>query len=194
MLSVVAALLQSSGNLVPLTFLSEFSVALGYSATTGAALIAVNNGVNSASRILTGVAGDRFGRQNTLILTVLGSAAAVCGFWLSSVLAGSKALWILFVVFYGIWAGGYNALFPTTIAEVFGMQAYASVNGFIYFVRGLGAMFGSPAAGSILGQSTLKNYVNVVYFDLALLFGASACVIGVRYFDSVEKGIFRLKA
>ena len=194
LLSVVAGLLQSSGNLVPLTFLSEFSVTLGYTANFGAILIAVNNGVNSISRLLTGFAGDKFGRQNTLILTVIGSATAVCGIWLSSILHTSKALWILFVVFYGIWAGGYNALFPVTVAEVFGVQAYASVNGFIYFIRGLGALFGSPVAGSMLGKGALNNYLNVVYFDSALLFGASVCVIGVRYFDSIDKGVFKLKA
>lgn len=63
MLSATAALLQSSGNLISLTFLSEFSVALLYSAAFGAALIAINNGVNSVSRVLTGIAGDAFGRQ-----------------------------------------------------------------------------------------------------------------------------------
>ena len=194
LLSTTAALLQSSGNLIPLTFLSQFSVALGYSSTFGAALLAINSAVNATSRILTGFAGDRFGRQNALILTVLGSAATVCGFWLASALSGSRALWIVFVVLYGITAGGYNALFPTTIVEVFGLQAYASVNGLIYFVRGVGALFGSPVAGKVLGESKLSNYANVVYLDSALLFGASACVIGVRYYDSVDKGRFKLKA
>lgn len=193
-LSTIAALLQSSGNLIPLTFLSEFSVTLGYSAAFGAALIAIQNGVNSGSRIITGVAGDQFGRQNVLILTVVGSATVVAGLWLGSVTTGSHLLWILFVVFYGIWAGGYNALFPTTVAEVFGMQAYASVNGFMYFVRGLGSLFGSPVAGLLMGESRRTNYLKVVYFDTALLFGASACVIGVRYFDSLDKGHFKLKA
>lgn len=194
LLSVGAALLQSSGNLVPLTFLSEYSIALGYSANFGATLIAINNGVNSVSRVLTGFAGDAFGRQNVLILTILGSAVAVSGLWLGSVSNGSQTLWILFVVFYGVWAGGYNSLFPTTIAEVFGIHAYASVNGFVYFVRGLGSFFGSPVAGTILGENTRKNYLDVVYFDSALLFGASLCVIGVRYFDAVERGRWQGKA
>ena len=193
-LSTVAAFLQAGGNLVPLTFLAEFSVVLGYSPGFGAVLLAINNGVNSASRILTGVAGDRLGRQNTLILTVVGSAATVCGFWLSSAMHANRALWLLFVVFYGVFAGGYNALFPTTVAEVFGMRAYASVNGFIYFVRGMGALFGSPVGGAILGNSVLRNYKSVIWYDSALLFGASLCVVGVRYFDAVEKKGWKWRA
>jgi MFS family permease len=105
--SVGAGFLQAGGNGIPLTFLSEYSVALGYSAGFGATLLAVSNGVNSVSRVMTGFAGDKFGRQNTLILTVMLCVISVLGFWLSSTgNGGSKMLWILFVVFYGIAGGG----------------------------------------------------------------------------------------
>ncbi|RDW65273.1 hypothetical protein BP5796_09965 [Coleophoma crateriformis] len=192
--ATVAAFLQSGGNPVPLTFLSEFSIALGYSAGFGAVLLAVNNGINSASRIITGVAGDRLGRQNTLIFTVFMSAIAVCTFWLGSAFSGSRPLWLAFVIMYGAASGGYNALFPTTVAEVFGMQAYASVNGFIYFVRGLGTFFGSPVGGVILSGKTRLDYPRVVLYDAALLFGATLCVVGVRYFDAREKKSWRWRA
>lgn len=116
--SVGAGFLQAGGNGLPLTFLSEYSVALGYSAGFGATLLAVSNGVNSVSRIITGFAGDRFGRQNTLILTVVLCVISVLGFWLGSVSGGSKVLWIVFVVLYGITGGGYNALFPTVSLQI----------------------------------------------------------------------------
>ncbi|KAE9370424.1 monocarboxylate transporter [Stipitochalara longipes BDJ] len=192
--SVGAGFLQAGGNGLPLTFLAEYSVVLGYSAGFGATLLAVSNGVNSISRVMTGFAGDRFGRQNTLILTVVLCVISVLGFWLGSVSGGNKVLWIVFVVLYGITGGGYNALFPTTVAEVFGLQAYASVNGFIYFVRGLGTMFGSPIGGKILGESKLGNYRNVVLFDAALLGGAMFCVIGVRCWDAVDRRTWKWKA
>ena len=114
LLSVGAAFLQAGGNGLPLTFLPEYSVALGYSAGFGATLLAVSNGINSVSRIMTGYAGDKCGRQNTLILTVILCVISVLGFWLgSATTGGNKILWILFVVFYGAAGGGYNALFPT---------------------------------------------------------------------------------
>jgi len=105
-----------------------------------------------------------------------------------------------------------------TIAEVFGLQAYASVNGFIYFVRGLGAMFGyvnellselaslsqssnanhetprSPIGGKIVGENKVANYGNVAWFDGALLAGAAFCVLGVRGWDALEKGGWRWRA
>jgi len=111
--SVGAGFLQAGGNGLPLTFLAEYSVVLGYSAGFGATLLAVSNGVNSVSRIMSGFAGDRFGRQNTLILTGILCVISVLGFWLGSVSGGNKVLWIVFVMLYGVTGGGYNALFPT---------------------------------------------------------------------------------
>lgn len=195
LLSVGAGFLQAGGNGLPLTFLAEYSVTLGYTASFGAVLLAMSSGINTISRVLMGFAGDRFGRQNTLIFTVCLSVLAVAGLWLGSTMSGgSKLLWILFVVIYGIAGGGYSALFPSTIADVFGLQAYASVNVFIYFIRGLGTIFGSPVGGAILGESKLANYRNVVVFDAALLSAAMLCVMGVRFWDAKEKRAWNWRA
>jgi Major Facilitator Superfamily len=114
LLSAGAAFLQAGGNGLPATFLPEYSVALGYSASAGASLLAVSNAVNSVSRIVTGYAGDKCGRQNTLIATVVACVMSVLGLWLESTQdGGRRVLWVLFVVCYGVAGGGYNALFPT---------------------------------------------------------------------------------
>lgn len=200
-LQALSALLQASGNFVPLTFLPEFSLSLGYTAATGAMLLAVNNGVNSVARITTGAVADLVGRQNTLIVSVVASAMSVACLWVAAASADEQGLWIAFVVLYGFTAGGYNALFPTTITEIFGIQAYASVNGFVYFVRGLGAFFGSPVAGVLLGQASgkatqlpAKEFRSMIWYDAALLLGSSVCVIGVRGFDALDKRDWRWKA
>lgn len=193
--SVAAAFLQAAGNLLPLTFLVEYSITLGYTPAFGAILLAVSNGVNALFRILTGVAGDHFGRQNTLIFTAILSFIVVVSFWLTSTVgSGNQGLWICFVVLYGVSGGGYNALFPTTVVEVFGLQAYASVNGFMYFMRGVGAMVGSPIGGQILKESQLEAFRKVVWFDAALLGGAAFSVVMVRGLDAADKNIWRWKA
>ena len=111
-------------------------------------------------------------------------------------------------MFYGIYAGGYNALFPTTITDVYGVQNYASVNAAIYFVRGLGSIFGAPVAGVILGHHRRGNapvngvaqwllkmkYEHVAFYDGALLLGASVCVAYVRWLDAKNKGTWKWKA
>jgi nitrate/nitrite transporter NarK len=113
--SVGAAFLQAGGNGVPITFVAEYSVALGYSSTKAAGWLAVMNAVNSVSRVGTGWVGDKWGRQNVLIGMVVASVVCVGALWGGSAVEkdGGKGLWIAFVVVYGMAGGGYNALFPT---------------------------------------------------------------------------------
>ncbi|KAK7966859.1 uncharacterized protein PG986_001136 [Apiospora aurea] len=192
--SAVAAFLQAAGAQLPLSFIPSYTVVLGQTASNGATLLAASNAINAVSRVLTGYAGDRLGRQNTLILTLLLAAMSVFSFWLSSVLATTSttafSLWLGFIVLYSCSAGGYYGLFPALIAEVFGIRQYAAVNAFILFVRGLGTMFGSPVGGTLLGGAGkgTSAYVSIAYWDGALLMGATLCCAGVRWADSQGKG------
>lgn len=118
-----------------------------------------------------------------------------------------RARFLAFIVLYGIYAGGYNALLPTTITDVYGVENYASVNGFIYFIRGLGSIFGAPVAGVILGShkrggqesatehSILREkYNHIVIYDGVLLLCAAFCVVHVRWLDARNKGSWKWKA
>ncbi|RPD82855.1 MFS general substrate transporter [Lentinus tigrinus ALCF2SS1-7] len=195
----VGAFLFAAGNTVPVYFLTTYSISiLSYSSSTGSLLLAVNTAVNSVARIAMGILADRVGRQNTMVLSVFFSAVTVFALWYDS----DRGRFIAFTVLYGIWAGGYNALLPTTITEVYGVQNYSSVNGFIYFIRGLGALFGAPIAGVILGShqrgagsskmftmdALRTRYNDVAVYDGALLLASGFCVAYVRWLDARDKG------
>ncbi len=80
------------------------------------------------------------------------------------------------------------------VGEVFGMRNYASVNGFMYFMRGLGAVLGSPVGGSILGDGGgLGKWKEVIWFDASLLIAATICVFAVRMASEVEVGSWMWK-
>jgi len=127
------------------------------------------------------------------------SALSVLALWYDA----PRARFLAFSVFYGAYAGGYNALLPTTITDVFGVQNYAAVNSVIYFIRGIGTLFGAPVAGIILGSHSRsasvagilgssmdlrRRYNEVVLFDGILLVGATFCVGYVRWLDARDKG------
>jgi len=198
-LSAVAAFLQAAGAQLPLAFIPSYTVAVGLTASQGATVLAGANAVNAVARVVTGYAGDRFGRQNTLILTLLLAACSVFAFWLTSISSSGgsgsgsgsgSGLWFAFVFAYSVTAGGYYSLFPALIAEVFGIRQYAAVNAFILFVRGLGTMFGSPVGGQLLGGADkgTRAYASIAYWDGALLMGATLCCVGVRWADGKGKG------
>ncbi len=214
-LSVAAAFCQSASAQPPLTFIPSYSVALGLSAGTGATLLAVANAVNAAARIATGYAGDRFGRLNVLFVSLGAAAITVGALWGLSVsksssvsssipassLSTSTQLWLAFIVLYSAAAGGYYALFPATIADVFGIRSYAAVNGFIYFIRGCGTMLSSPIGGVLLGSGRDASssapyspsapsgaYADVIVWDMALMIGSVVCILGVRWADALRRG------
>ncbi|KAF5383380.1 hypothetical protein D9757_008389 [Collybiopsis confluens] len=197
------AFLQAGGNVVPLYFMSSYTVSvLSLSRSRGSTFVSIFSGVNSLSRISMGILADYVGRQNTLIGGAFLSAVAVFALWYDA----PEARFTVFVVMYGVYAGGYNALLPTTIAEIYGVENYHGVNGVLYFIRGLGSMFGAPIAGVILGthsRSTAssmgsgfikRRYNEVVIFDGMLLLAATFCVVYVRWLDARDKGGWRWKA
>ncbi|KAK4157883.1 major facilitator superfamily domain-containing protein [Chaetomidium leptoderma] len=203
LLSAVAAFLQAAGGQLPLSFIPSYTVVLGLGAATGANLLAASSAINAVSRVLAGYAGDRLGRQNALVLTLLLAASSVFAFWLSSALAGGGSnpsasasasaapLWLAFIALYSFSVGGYYALFPALVADVFGIRQYAAVNAFILFIRGLGTMFGSPVGAQLLGRSAdegARAYAGIACWDGALLMCATACCVGVRWADAKGKG------
>ncbi|KAJ7732616.1 major facilitator superfamily domain-containing protein [Mycena olivaceomarginata] len=197
----IGAFLQAAGNVIPLYYMTSYSTSiLSYSRSTGSLLLAVNSGVNSVARIGMGVLADHVGRQNTMICSPL-CPCLPCG------TNAARERFIVFVVMYGIYAGGYNALVPTTITEIYGVENYARVNGSIYFIRGLGSLLGAPIAGLILGSykrggsgpgvmrgMLQERYDRVVVYDGLLLFCAGICVAYVRWLDARDKGGWKWKA
>jgi hypothetical protein len=58
-----------------------------------------------------GFIADAVGRQNTLVLGILGSTMSVVAFWLTSAYDDDTGMWLAFVVLYGFFAAGELYLF-----------------------------------------------------------------------------------
>lgn len=129
-------------------------------------------------------------------MQVLISGVSPLALWLNA----SRVRFLSFVVIYGMVSGGYSALLPTTIAEIYGREQYSSANAAIYFIRGLGALVGAPVAGALLGghpgegeqtrtPAELRTPFNkIAGFDGVLLLISGVCVVFVRWFDARAKG------
>lgn len=184
----VGGAFQSAAYYLPIFFFATYARTLGYSDTAGANFIALSNACNAIGKIAIGHAADRIGRLNVLLLTTLFSAIVALGFWVPSTLyrdaATSRALFVAFTIFYGIFASAYVALFPTSLVELFGAQNFASVNGVLYMVRGMATMVGTPAGGILIRNSAAnfgpKTYEGMSLLVSMLLFAATIAVLWVR--------------
>ena len=129
------------------------------------------------------------------------SAVSVFGLWYNA----PRPRFIAFAVQYAICSGGYSAVLPTAIAEIYGDENYPSVSGVIYFICGLGTIFGGPIAGVIVGNNGLrgassgvfqdselsvlqKRFNDMVVYDGMLLLSAGLCVAYVRWLDARDRG------
>ncbi|RFU34705.1 hypothetical protein B7463_g1628, partial [Scytalidium lignicola] len=194
----ISAALQGAAYYAPLYFMSANARTLGYSPATGANLIALCNGTSAISKVVLGWLADRVGRLNILFSVTFLSAVVTLGMWLPSTIPGShkegQGLFIAFVVMYGITAGTYISLFPTALVELFGVQHFASVNGFLYLARGIAALVGTPVAGELVRayggtSATLhdsKAYFSTSIFVGVLLAGASVSLAWLRTNVAVE--------
>lgn len=201
----VSATLQSAAYYTPLYFFSAYARTLGYSVAAGANFIAASNASSASGKVALGYVADRFGRLNTLFFCTLISSAATLGLWLPSTFEGGndkgRGLFIAFAISYGIFAGAYVSLFPTVIAEVFGVQNFASVNGFLYMVRGFGTLLGTPLAGALIRASTgspnflhaSMGYEKSSVMVGTLLAAATVSVLWVRL-EAVNLGQWKWKA
>lgn len=123
------------------------------------------------------------------------SAIVVFALWYDA----TRARFVAFIVTYGIFSGGYNALLPATIVELYGDESYDTVTGIIYFLRGIVTLSGPPVAGALLGARThsvpssakdafgldsrtgSEMYNRLAIYTGMLLLGASICACGVRW-------------
>lgn len=193
-----AAVLQAAAYYTPVYFFSSYAKTLGYSDAAGANFIALSNAMNFSGKIVIGYLADRYGRINALVLCTLISALVTFGLWLpSSTLLEENArrgLFVAFACLYGLSASAYVALFPTALAEQFGIQNFASINGLLYMIRGIGTLVGTPIAGSLIHSQPVALMDAVVSFEKTilmvgvLLLGATIAVTWARVEDSVRTG------
>ncbi|KAJ5666348.1 uncharacterized protein N7477_008796 [Penicillium maclennaniae] len=185
----LGAAFQSAAYYTPVFFFASFARTLGYSQATSANFIAISNAANAVGKIAIGYAADRMGRLNTLFLTTLFSSVAVLALWLPSSLSSSQSsgstLFIVFTVFYGVFASAYVSLFPTSLVELFGVQNFVGVNGALYMVRGFATLLGTPMAGLLIRSSQHQSadshsYVNTSIMVGVLLAAATFAVLWVR--------------
>jgi MFS family permease len=184
------AILQAAAYYTPIYFFSSYARTLGYSDIAGANFIALSNASSACGKVFLGFLADRYGRLNALVLCTVISAMSTIGLWLpSSVLQDqhlSRGLFLAFSSIYGITAGAYVSLFPTALAEQFGVQNFASINGLLYMIRGIGTLVGTPVAGSLIHRHSsptshlASNFERTSLMVGCLLIGASLAVSWAR--------------
>ncbi|KAI9301226.1 major facilitator superfamily domain-containing protein [Cunninghamella echinulata] len=162
-LSCLSTLFQSTGYLVPLYFMPEYSQTLGFTVETSSLFLGIHNGLSAFGKITLGLIADKYGRQNMIFSSCLISTLSVFCLWMIK----SKNTFIAFNIIYAMTSGNSVSLFPTVIADIFGIENFSTVNSLTYFIRGVGTLVGTPLGGYILDVTNEFVYI-IIYVGISL--------------------------
>jgi OFA family oxalate/formate antiporter-like MFS transporter len=142
----------SFGGLMTLGNLSEIARSLHVQSTTilGVSIVAfaaTANGISSTiSRIVWGIASDRIGRENTMLIVFILEAGSI---FAVTQIAGNPILFVIVFPLVFLGYGQLNTLLSATTGDLFG-SSHASANfGLVYTGKGAAALFSGWGAAAI---------------------------------------------
>lgn len=159
----LSGLLLSSALFVPFVFLPAFAADLGVGSVAAATLVGLIGMASVVGRLATGALADRLGRVRTYQGCV-GIMAVSYLVWLA---APGYGMLVAFTLVLGVGYGGWVALGPAVVAELFGLRGLGKLVGMTYTAAAVGSLAGPPAAGLIIDLSGTYSWAIVVSLALA---------------------------
>ena len=164
----LACFLSGLGAFVALVHLAPFAVDQGLSEPAAAWLVGAIGVGNVSGRLFLGQVADRLGRPLSLLVVTLGLALAT-PFWAVS---SSFASLAVFAVVYGVFLGGWVAILPSVVADLFGVKSVSSIIGVLYTSVAVGTLIGPWSMGYLVDRGagyTLVIVANGLCLALASL-------------------------
>lgn len=138
-----ACLICSFGAFVPFVHLVPYATDHGIPPGEAILLLGAIGVGSTAGRFFLGGLADRIGRTLTLVAMVVGMAAALAIWLLSTGLWGLVA----FAVLYGLFYGGWVAVLPAIVMDYFGGLNVSGIIGILYTSVAFGTLAGPSSAG-----------------------------------------------
>lgn len=138
-----ACLIASFGVFVPFVHLVPHAQDLGIAQGSAVLLLGVIGIGSTAGRFFLGSLADRMGRHRFLLCTVIALAftlviwAVATGFWMLA----------LFAFLFGACYGGWVAVLPAVVMDLFGGRNVGGIIGVLYTSVAFGTLIGPSAAG-----------------------------------------------
>lgn len=139
----LASALCCVGVFVPFVHLAAYAQDGGLTRGQGVWLVGLIGVGSTLGRFVIGGLADRFGRNRAFALAIL-CCGLLLGYWLLA--SGFWAL-AVFAVGFGMAYGGYVALAPAFVVDLFGARAASAVIGALYTSVAFGTLIGPALAG-----------------------------------------------
>jgi OFA family oxalate/formate antiporter-like MFS transporter len=120
---------------------------------------------NAAGRVVAGIASDRIGGTRTMLIVFVLQAVMMALLWA----AGTVAMLVPVAALVGFAYGANLSLFPSTTAGYFGTKNMGVNYGLVFTAWGVGGVFGSMTAGTIVDSTGSYAIAYAVAAGLCLL-------------------------
>ena len=143
---------------------------------TSVNLLLVMNGLGLLGRLIPGYFADRyFGPYNMLIAMATCSGVILYSWAGVHDLSGLYA----FATAYGLFAAGFQGLFPTVLASLTTDMSRVGVrNGMGLGILGVAALAGTPLAGALIQADAGSYRIAQIFGASCILFGVAVLVLG----------------
>ncbi|KAF3765008.1 hypothetical protein M406DRAFT_61976 [Cryphonectria parasitica EP155] len=173
LLTTVGVFLMEFALFIPLTYISSYARAAGYSSSLSFQTVPILNAASALGRALPGYWSDIIGPFNIELLMMLLSIVACFAIWLP---AGSyTAGLVLFAVLFGFAYGAFVSTTPVCVGRLCKTQQYGRYYATCYTVVSFACLIGVPIAGNIL-TSDGGAYWGVIVLTGCLFVGAFVCL------------------
>lgn len=165
------------GLFIPLSYISSYALANGISPTFSYQILAVVNAGSFFGRWVPGYVADRFGRFNTMIVSVLLCLVSVLAIWLTA--ESSIARLCVFGVLFGFASASNISLTPVCVGQLCETEEFGRWYATCYTIVSFGCLTGIPIAGQILVTDGGKYWGLVVFTGMCYA-GGLACFLAAR--------------
>lgn len=186
LLTTVGIFLIEFALFIPITYISSYASAHGYSASFSFQILPILNAASAVGRALPGWWGDIIGPFNVNMLMCLLSAVACLAVWLPG--GSHTAGLVVFAVLFGFASGSNVSITPVCIGRFCKTQHYGRYYATCYTIVSFACLVGIPIGGSIL-TSNGGEYWGLIIFTggiyvaaFGFLWAARVCSVGWKPF------------
>jgi MFS family permease len=157
---------------------------IGITAIAAATILSVIGIISTGGKVLMGVAGDRTGNRNIMIIVFI---LISLGFaWL--IFADELWKFYLFAAIFGLSYGGFATVQSPLVADCFGLKSHGLLFGLISFASSGGGAAGSLVAGRIFDVTGDYQWA----FILCVILGLASLILSILL-KAIRKRDFGIK-
>ena len=169
---------------IPISYITSYALRVGFDSRFSYQLLAILNVGSFFGRWLPGYVADRWGRFNTMVITVFLCFMFVIGLWLPAATSNSAVrdnipLIVVFVLGFGFASGSNISLTPVCVGQLCETEQYGRYYATCYTVVSFGCLTGIPIAGALISLDG-GEYWGLVLFTGACYFMGLVCFTTAR--------------